>query len=93
MVNSEGLADLQGFGRAYLEWLLADVDEDVKQPPNVVFGRPQHCEAIARWGTKCLARFSDDTAMSQLWMCFRRSTTAMHDGYRLRRRRRSLTMN
>ena len=57
LVNGDGLADLQGFGRAYIDWLLADVDEDVKQPPNVLSDRPAQCEAIARWGYTMLATF------------------------------------
>ena len=54
-----GLGDLRGFGRAYLDWLLSARDLDVKRPPWDTASRPQHCEAIARWGYTMLATFLD----------------------------------
>lgn len=80
LVNRDGLAELQGFGRSYLDWLLASVDEDVKQPPNIISDRPAQCEAIAQWGYSMLARFSKRTAM--LMTCSRRSTTTAHDAHK-----------
>ncbi len=75
-----GLSDLQGFGRAYLDWLLADVDLDVKQPPWQTSSRPAHCEAIARGDTRCSLRSSTHTSVAALATCCRRSTTAAPSG-------------
>ena len=57
-LRTDGLFNLNGFGRKYLEWLVADVDNDVKQPP-VDLDRQDHCQAVVRWGYTMLARFLD----------------------------------
>ena len=54
----DGLFNLKGFGRKYLEWLVSDVDADVKQPP-VNLDRQTYCREVVRWGYGMLARFLD----------------------------------
>lgn len=58
--------DATGFGRAYLEWLIDQLDEDTLPQPPALLVRPDQARAVARWGWGLLSQFTREATGYEL---------------------------
>ena len=68
-----------GFGRAYLEWLLAQLRADTLPTPPDIPDRPAQARAVARWGYSLLQQFCSELLNLDLPAFDDTRVTAEHD--------------